>query len=79
VKYTKHDQDQLDGAATACNQTSGNCKPAFRLGLWNGSQWVLFAQKKHNYRIVSNNPSETSGFETVDIFDWGDPFITHRP
>ena len=50
-------------------------------GFWDGCQWVLFTEEKHQLKYEENpNPtSEVAGYATVELVAWSDPSIANGP
>lgn len=46
-----------------------------KLAFWNGSDWILFTQEKHNFELHPNADPSTGGIATAKISSWGDPPI----
>lgn len=68
VRYTKGDLER----ARRANQP-------LELAFWNGSEWVVFTQEKHQFELQPDSQGKAGGYGIALISHWGDPQIAWGP
>lgn len=67
VRYTRGDLQRARQAGQSLS-----------LAFWDGSDWVVFTPKKHQFELVAAKEGE-GGFGSVRLSHWGDPNMAWGP
>jgi len=62
VRYEKSDVDVTDAV-----------RRPLSLGFWDGSRWLRFTGRKHNFRLQPDPPPGTGGWGICNVSNWVDP------
>lgn len=68
IRYTRGDLERARRAN----------KP-LELAFWNGSEWDLFTQEKHQFELQPDAQGNAGGYGVALISHWGDPNIAWGP
>lgn len=68
VRYTRGDLERAKKAGKS-----------LELGFWNGDEWVVFTQEKHQFKLQPDAQGNAGGYGVVLISHWGDPNIGWGP
>jgi hypothetical protein len=68
VRYTRGDLERAKKAGKS-----------LELGFWNGDEWVVFTQEKHQFELQPDAQGNAGGYGVVLISHWGDPNIGWAP
>jgi hypothetical protein len=68
VRYTRGDLERAKKAGKS-----------LELGFWNGDEWVVFTQEKHQFELQPDAQENAGGYGVVLISHWGDPNIGWAP
>jgi hypothetical protein len=64
IRYTRGDLERARHA-----------DKSLELAFWNGSEWVVFTQEKHQFELQPDAKGNAGGYGVALISHWGDPNI----
>jgi hypothetical protein len=68
VRYTRGDLERAKKAGKS-----------LELGFWNGDEWIVFTQEKHQFELQPDTQGNAGGYGVILISHWGDPNIGWGP
>ena len=68
VRYTRGDLERAKRA-----------NKELELAFWNGNEWVVFTQEKHQFILQPDAQGKAGGYGIALISHWGDPQIAWGP